>query len=60
MKRLLSLFLVCAIAFSVLSVGFTTVSAETKKEFVIDGVLDQWYRDDAWAQENDCYFYYTQ
>ena len=55
MKKLCSLMLIMALILS--AIGITPVSAE-ETHFVIDGQLDPYYRDDAWAIANNCYFYY--
>ncbi len=43
MKKIMSILLVCAIAFSALSAFTFSGAAEVEKRFIVDGNLDVWY-----------------
>ncbi len=61
MKKLISFLLALVMMLTAVPalLAIAEDEAQTTPAFVIDGKLDEWYRDDDWAQENDCYFYYT-
>ncbi len=60
MKKLLCLILALAMITSFATM-FTVVAEEGAEEpkFVVDAQLDEFYRDDAWAVANNCYFYFN-
>ena len=62
MKKWISLLLALLMAFSVLAVTALAEDPEepegAEKKFVIDGQLDEWYRDDEWAVDNGFYYYF--
>ena len=58
MKKLISFVLALVIMVTAVPTLLVTAEDDTPA-FVVDGVLDQWYRDDEWAELNDCYFYFN-
>lgn len=59
MKQTISLLLALIMLLSAVPVMTVSAEEEAEKAFVIDGVLDEWYRDDEWAMENNCYLYFN-
>ncbi len=59
MKKLISFILALVMMVTAVPAVLATAQDEAEKAFVIDGILDEWYRDDDWAVENECYFYYN-
>lgn len=59
MKKLISFILAMVLMVTAVPALFVTAEDEVTPGFVVDGKLDQWYRDDDWAVENECYFYFN-
>lgn len=63
MKKLISFVLALVIAVtavpSLLATAEDAIPEETAPAFVVDGILDQWYRDDEWAIDNECYLFFN-
>ena len=63
MKKTVSFLLALVLLLTAVPTMFVAAeeveSEVPEKAFVVDGILDEWYRDDAWAEYNDCYYYYS-
>ena len=58
MKKWISLLLAITLMVTALPTVLASAEESTDKAFVIDGKLDEWYRNDDWAVENGCYRYF--
>ena len=59
MKKLISFVLAIVLVITAVPALLATAEDAATPGFVVDGILDEWYRDDDWAQNNECYLYFN-